>query len=262
MFRFMSFIVLFCCPLLVMAQKDTLNQKDEQGLKQGYWIFYGKDIPEKGYCDSCKVEEGTYLDDRKNGLWTMYYKNDTIPRLTGTFLNGRPEGIYKKFYANGKISEEGHYHIGKQIGLFKTYYQSGCLAHQKYFNENGKEYGTVTHYFDDCDQESAVGSIKLEYDAAIGSGIVEQSHCVSNSNKAPEIDSLCSCGVSCLFKDGKTFHPNGDNRIYKKNGDPWIEGEFKDGRIYNGKVYKYDADGILLKIEIWKNGFYCCEGEL
>jgi antitoxin component YwqK of YwqJK toxin-antitoxin module len=262
MFRLISFIVLVCCPPLVMAQKDTLNQKDGQGLKQGFWIFYGKDIPERGYCDSCKVEEGNYLDNRKNGLWTMYYKNDTIPRLTGTFLNGRPEGIYKKFYANGKISEEGNYHIGKQIGLFKTYYQSGCLALEKYFDENGKESGTVTYYYDDCNQELNAGSIKLEYDATIGSGITQRSQCVSTTTVAPEIDSLCICGVSCLINDGKTFQPNGHNRIYNKNGDPWIEGEFKDGRIYNVKVYKYDADGILLKIEIWKYGFYCCQGDL
>jgi antitoxin component YwqK of YwqJK toxin-antitoxin module len=262
MFRLIRFIILFCCPCLVMAQKETLNQKDEQGLKQGYWIFYGKDFPEKGFCDSCKIEEGNYLNDRKDGIWTFYHMNDTIPRLMGTFVNGRPDGNYKKFYANGKIAEEGNYHIGKQIGLFKTYYQSGCLARQKYFDNNGREYGTVTYYFDDCNQELAAGTIKLKHDATVFSDITEQSHCVWNTRAAPEIDSLCSCGVSCLFKDGKTFQPNGYNRIYKKNDDLWIEGEFKEGRIYNGKIYKYDADGILLKIEIWKYGFYCCEGEL
>jgi hypothetical protein len=40
------------------------------------------------------------------------------------------------------------------------------------------------------------------------------------------------------------------------------DGEFKDGRLYNGKMYVYDEDGILLKVKIYKEGVYHSDGQL
>lgn len=34
------------------------NFKDETGLRQGHWCFYGKDLPERNYPDVGKIEEG------------------------------------------------------------------------------------------------------------------------------------------------------------------------------------------------------------
>ena len=73
MFKLLSFIGgLWLLASHVHGQSDTLNQKDEQGRKQGYWIIYGKYKPEKGFCDSFKIEEGIYLDSRKHGSWIKY----------------------------------------------------------------------------------------------------------------------------------------------------------------------------------------------
>jgi len=54
--------------VLTCAQNDTLNQVDKNGLKQGYWIIYGRDKPDKGYPEDGKIEEGNYIDNRKNGV--------------------------------------------------------------------------------------------------------------------------------------------------------------------------------------------------
>jgi hypothetical protein len=51
------------------------NFKDRQGLRQGYWVIYGKDDPASGYPDHGKIEEGNYRDDQKDGEWTFYKKN-------------------------------------------------------------------------------------------------------------------------------------------------------------------------------------------
>ncbi len=37
--------------------------------KQGKWIYFGKDRPETGTPPAGKVEEGKYIDDRKEGFW-------------------------------------------------------------------------------------------------------------------------------------------------------------------------------------------------
>lgn len=283
MFRLIRFIILFCCPCLVMAQKDTLNQKDEQGLKQGYWIFYGKDFPEKGFCDSCKIEEGNYLDDRKDGIWTFYHMNDTIPRLMGTFVNGRPDGNYKKFYANGKIAEEGYSRLGNHFGQYRRYYESGCLAMEKFYNENGNEHGAFKTYYDFCDIVSeGKGQIEVVYDKIDGvsfsahhyypSGCLRQYVLYGIQGEIVDIEyflDTCSYGIYLpdslvgtfrnQFLDGrsnKKFDPNGFNKVYNYQNLLLMEGDFKEGKLWEGKLYKYTDGGNLFRTELWREGTF------
>ena len=65
------------------SQNDTINQIDEEGKKQGLWIYYGKDRPESGYPKEGKVEEGTYKDDRKDGMWARYYNDGKTIKIRG-----------------------------------------------------------------------------------------------------------------------------------------------------------------------------------
>ena len=62
-------------------------------------------------------------------------------------------------------------------------------------------------------------------------------------------------------KDGK-FDPNGYNKVYNANDELEQDGDFKDGRLFNGKMYVYDSDGLLLKVKIYKNGVYHSDGQL
>lgn len=52
------------------------------------------------------------------------------------------------------------------------------------------------------------------------------------------------------------FNENGFNKVFNENDDLWQEGEFKNSRLWNGKVYEYDSDGILIKVLIYKEGVY------
>ena len=61
---------------------------------------------------------------------------------------------------------------------------------------------------------------------------------------------------------GKVFDKDGYNKVYNTNEELWLDGKFKKGKLWNGKIYQYDADGILLKIEVWKNGKYHSDGQL
>jgi len=52
--------------------EKSINKTDEAGMKQGYWLVYGKDDPDSGYPSESKIEEGNYVDDEKSGDWVYY----------------------------------------------------------------------------------------------------------------------------------------------------------------------------------------------
>jgi hypothetical protein len=61
---------------------------------------------------------------------------------------------------------------------------------------------------------------------------------------------------------GANFQPNGYNKVYNNNDEIWQDGTFKNGILWDGKIYEYDRDGILLKVRVFKNGVYHSDGQL
>ena len=58
------------------------------------------------------------------------------------------------------------------------------------------------------------------------------------------------------------FKPNGHNILYDKNRNITQSGLFKDGRLYNGKWFKYNRDGILYRVDVYRNGKFIGQGIL
>ena len=56
--------------------------------------------------------------------------------------------------------------------------------------------------------------------------------------------------------DAIRFKNNGYNTLYDNQVRMSQTGEFRNGRLYNGKRYKYDSRGELSKIEIYVQGRY------
>jgi antitoxin component YwqK of YwqJK toxin-antitoxin module len=259
------------------------NQKDANGWKQGWWVIYGKDMPEKGYPETGKIEEGNYKDDKKTGEWTMYHTDGVTIRTKGNFENGRPKGPYIKFDETGAKKEEGNYANGKQSGSLTMYYPNGQIAQQKTFNAEGKEEGPVTFYYENGQKQFEFvkangvttgeatrywedGSVKekITYGAGgeVVSTVVVNEAPASGAVVAVETGSGGPSGAGGVTKDGKKFAADGYNKLYNKDDELWMDGTFKGGKLWDGKLYKYDSDGILLKIEIWKNGAYHSDGQL
>ena len=69
-------------------------------------------------------------------------------------------------------------------------------------------------------------------------------------------------GFIARFKEGDRFDMNGYNTIYNQYGDIWMLGLFKNGQLWDGKLYKFDEDLLICKIEIWKDGNYHSDGQL
>lgn len=267
-------------PFLTVQEEGEPNDRDDQGRKQGFWIHWGKDKPEKGYPAEGKISEGPYKDDRKNGKWTMYHKDGKTPRLVGEFSNGRPKGAFTKFHVGGTVKEKGTFESGKHKGSLERYYEDGTPAQVKNFNAEGKEEGKQIIYHPN-------GQIEVEYETKNGvktgkqiryteTGEIKQiieygpdGEIVSKEDKEVKetpttVEPAGGGGPgigSGQVKEG-SFKPNSYNKVYNSDDELYLDGKFKSGKLWDGKLYKYDSDGILLKIEIWKNGKYHSDGQL
>ena len=60
---------------------------------------------------------------------------------------------------------------------------------------------------------------------------------------------------------GVTFFPEGYNKVYNVNDEIWLDGNFKEGQLYDGKVYVYSSNGLLKKIKIFKEGKFHSIGQ-
>lgn len=265
-----------------VSQNDNINKRSPDGKKQGKWIYYGKDRPAEGFPLKGKIEEGEYKDDRREGTWIKYHNDGVTPKLKGEYVNNRPSGKYVKYHMNGRIKEKGTFESGHYSDSLKRFHENGKLEYEAIYNQ-GKEQGKVRYYYSN-------GQVEYEYTSVngIASGkamryyengdvreIIEyNSDGTLKSSVEKEIESpkvrIQDPGTSAetapkiskpIVKTGK-FQPNGYNKVYNSDDEIWQDGDFKDGRLFNGKVYVYDRDGILLKVKVFKNGLYHSDGQL
>ena len=275
---------------LFSTQLWAQNQVNAEGRRTGHWVIKGAESSKPGYSDAAVVEEGDYENGRKAGVWKTYYPSGKIKNEI-TFENGRPKGPYTTYYENGQIEEQGNWALNKNTGSFKRYYSNGQVQQdftfntsgkrdgpQKYYYENGqlmiegnwnggKESGEVKEYFDD-------GSIKAvrvynegKMDAS-RSTFKEAPVAVAETAVEPEPvkdenDQVKTTAVVNQAEEKPNigyFNGNGFHTLYNKNRQISQKGEFKNGRMINGKYYKYDKDGILIRIEIYSNGEYIGDG--
>ncbi|MEO9532607.1 MAG: hypothetical protein ABJG68_16390 [Crocinitomicaceae bacterium] len=81
-------------------------------------------------------------------------------------------------------------------------------------------------------------------------------------SKEIEVNSIAPSGETGVTKNGTNFNPNGYNKLYNKDDELWLDGDFRDSKLYDGKAYICDKDGILLNIEIWRKGKFIEYGNL
>lgn len=257
------------------------NQVDGNGRKQGFWVYLGKDQPEKGYPDEGKIAEGTFLNDRRNGHWIMYYDDGVTPRTEGVFVNNRPNGTYMKYHENGVVKEVGTYSKRAYIDSLKRFNDNGVLIYEGNYDEHGKEIGTVKYFYDNGEPEFVYeaqhgvpngkatrywpnGDIKEELvfgeegDLLSTSGEIDPVHPIVEEKSIKKEGKLPPKPVTEL----EDFKTNGYNKLFNSNKELWMEGEFKSGLLFDGRLYLYDEHGLLLKIEVYKEGVYHSDGQL
>lgn len=267
-----------------LVGNDTINLMDSLGKKQGKWIVTNKMIHKPCYADDQKVEEGVYLDSKKTGIWTEYYCNNNLKSKI-TYDNNRPNGYAIMYHENGKIKEEGLWKNNRWVGDYKLYYENGQVQQafkfntigkragdQKYYWENGqtmiegswedgKESGILREYYENGDLKSEKNFAGGYLDVTTVKNFEPKKPLVKTVEKEVIEDPVKVAPIEVdkkveIVNSGKPFDGEGEWKLYNRNKQVSKDGIFHKNRLVDGKVYIYNANGILTRIALYKNGKY------
>jgi len=278
-----NILVLFSFFLFSLSNAQEINKKDSNGKNQGHWIFYTNKASQQNPQKRIKLQEGNYINGRKEGQWIFYYQDGVTPKIKAIFRNNRPYGLYEKYYSNGILKEKGSVVNNLNIDSIMTFHPNGKVEYAAILNIEGKEQGAVKYYYPNGKKEfeylaingSPAGAAtiffedgtikkKMEYTSSTEVVILEENQepqiiikptqVIKEKTKAPKLGNPRTRGAR--------FLPDGFNRCYSKNDEIWQDGYFKKGRLWEGKVFIYDKEGILTKVKIYKEGKFLADGQL
>jgi antitoxin component YwqK of YwqJK toxin-antitoxin module len=279
--KLLLFVLICQSALAQSTNSDTLNQVDAStGLKQGYWIVLNniKKLPD--YPAEAKVEEGKFADNKKIGVWKMYFPNGTT-KSEITYTNNRPSGYAKMYYENGKVQEEGNWENNRWVGDYKSYYENGQAFYdfkytatgkregeQKYYYENGqvmmkgvmhdgKEAGVWEEHYENGDLRAKKafneGALDAENTEVYAPKQPLPPKKEEVSKEPPKIADVSKEKTNGAYKP---FDGNGYAKLFLPGARLSKDGEFKNFRLMDGKDYIYNTDGILERIAVYKAGKY------
>jgi len=263
---------------------DTINKVDINRKRQGYWMVKAKPPKFREYPTGNLVEEGNYKNSRKEAIWKKYFPNKKLK--SEIFYKGsRPFGKYTLYYENGNVEEAGNWARSKNTGDFKRYHPNGKVAQEFTFTESGKRTGKQVYYYPN-------GKVRLEGTWSEGLETGEQKEYFENGDLmsvknfnggnmdpasfetyAPKtaqkdaLDNLIDAGEEMTVKVAKDeapnqggFDGNGYKKLYNKDRHIAKDGTFKNYRLMDGKQYKYDENGLMTRVMIFKAGRYVGDG--
>lgn len=284
--RIFSILLLACVGMHAQANNgDQLNMTDEHGNRQGYWIIKGYMAQDPQYAPNLTVEEGPYLNNKKEGLWKRYFPSGKL-RSEITYVSNHPMGHYTVYYDNGQVEERGEWVKNKNIGHFERFYPSGTPQQIFEFADNGLRNGKQMYFHDNGQLELEVNVVNgkenglmiryyangsVEEKKTLKNGILEDGSTIHYAQRSKVNQKTAASNVAVeetpaiINKEDSPneafiFKPNGYNILYDGNRQITQIGTFKNGRLWDGKWNRYNSDGLLMKIEIYKNGQFVGSG--
>lgn len=246
---------------------DTINYTDQQGRKQGKWIIFSSQ-------QTRIIEQGFYKDNRKHGVWKKYYSNGNLQSEI-TYKKGAPRGTTKIYYRNGNLSEKGYWVGDHWKGEYRFYHKNGNPAYIWHYNDKGQRTGTQKYFYADGtlkvkgkwkDGEKN-GVIKKYYDngdmkaqIVYNEGSVEEGTRKEYRKSAPHREKSADNDKTSTKKQKDedenvgVFKGTGQNQIYNENKQLIEEGMYREGKLYNGKKYRYNNEGKKVQTIIIENG--------
>lgn len=256
---------------------DTLNVLDATGKKQGFWKVTAPSADKPGYADGALIEEGRYKNSRRMGTWRRYWPNGNLMSEI-SYEMGRPRGEYKTYYPSGKVEENGSWDLDRNTGKFQRYHPNGKLAQDFVFNESGVRDGEQKYYHENGQLAVSVsvvegkedGTLKrytpggeLQQVAVFDDGDLNEakSKYIKHVPKAEEVAVDVKAPIAPVVTKEETtnaitFRENGYNTLYDRQLRISQQGDFRQGRLSDGKRYSYDSNGILVRIQVFKGGRY------
>ncbi len=249
------------------GQDEPINQSDEQNRKQGYWILTNQEKNLPGYDPSQKVEEGNFVDNKKEGKWIFYFNNGK-PKHILFYENGAADGDAVFYYKNGNIREIGTWRNNRWVGEYKTYYRNGNLKNHFNFNLQGLKEGQQI-YFHENGKPNIVGTWEggnetndlAEYneDGTPNTDRYKEGPPIDSLFDGMFADTLSKIDSSKIVKQKKPVHVvpfdgNGYHEFKDRNGNKTKVGEFENGILKDGKIYKYNQAGKLIQTKYIRDG--------
>ncbi|MCO5276124.1 MAG: toxin-antitoxin system YwqK family antitoxin [Flavobacteriales bacterium] len=258
-------------------QADTLNRMDEQGRKQGWWQVMAP-VPDKpAYPTGALFEEGRYVDNRRSGTWKRYWPNGKAMSAV-QYERGLPKGAYTLYYPNGRPEEQGVWNLDRNTGNFQRWYANGKRMQEFVFDEHGTRNGDQKYYHENGNLAVEVkvvegreeGTLKrftrageLKETAEFNGGVMKEGSTrtyelkLQADKELPPADAVSAPAVPAGDKpNAAPFRANGWNTLYDAQYRLSQQGEYRQGRLWNGRVYSYDSNGILYRIDVYTNGRY------
>jgi len=266
--KYTILILSFLSIAVLTYGQDTLNQTDANNLRQGYWKLYYKEKPQQ------VKEEGRYKDNKKEGIWKTYFITGTI-KSEVTYKNNKPDGYAKIYYPTGTLQEEGIWKGNKWVGKYHFYHKNGKPAYEWNYNESGKREGEQKYYYDNGQlmiegnwnngKEDGVikeydehGNLKVEKTFANGkmdiTSVKIHKPSATTAKQNPKETTKKVTKKSAPKPDLEDFKDTGYRILLNSKKQKWKEGDFKKGKLVNGKEFFYDETGKLTKINIYKKG--------
>lgn len=252
------------------------NFTDSQGRRQGYWVIVGAFSSDYGYSQNQKVEEGEYLDNKRTGVWKKYYPTGSLQSEIN-YVENHPYGHYTTYHPNNRVEESGYWKANKNTGDFKRFHENGQLAQDFNFNSKGKRDGLQQYFYPDGTLQLTVeienGVAHGIYRSYYPNGAIREEKRITNGETEPGsvthfslpreskkeviVPDLPESETTPINSDKPNlgiFKSTGFNTLYNRSKQITQVGDFFEGRLWNGKWYKYDENGILRKVEIYKEG--------
>lgn len=267
-----------------LLEGDTINKKDINNKRQGRWLIKANPSKNPGFSPRAVVAEGYFKDSRKEGVWKSYFPNGKL-KSEITYERSRPRGAYTLYYDNGNVEEKGIWERTKNTGDFKRFHENGKVSQDFTFTESGKSSGEQKYYYENgqlrlvgtWQEGQETGEMREYYENGdlmavknFNAGVLDKESYQSYAPKTPQKDPLekqMAEGKEMKVTAAKDERPNqgafdgnGYKKLYNRNRQIAKDGIFKNYRLMDGKQFKYDDNGLLLQIMIFKNGKYIGDG--
>ena len=121
---------------------DTVNVIENNSVKQGRWVLQGKDKKGKRYKfykNNQIVEDGYYVNGKKNGVWKAYHSTGKVENEI-KFVNDEPNGPAKFYSEEGKLIVEGNMKGREFIGDYFVYDALGNKLKKNSDKRNSEAY--------------------------------------------------------------------------------------------------------------------------
>jgi len=256
-----------------ISQSDTINQLDDNsGRKIGLWIVTGEISKNNDYAKDAIVEKGYYKNSRKDGKWIKYWPNGNV-KSEMFYKRGRTSGNYITYFNNGNIEEQGTMKSGTLYGEYKMYWPNGQIRQNKTFSDNGNSEGIVELFYENGNKEVSYNTENgkesgratwfyengdLKKEAFYSEGIASESkeYTMVNLPYNSPNDNIIEKGPKILGNFNMSSVSDDYGKTYDENKNILMDGEFKEGRLFNGRHYIYDEFGLLKHIEEYRDGSF------